>query len=271
MKKIDICFFSEETDLLLKRFKYYKDYVDVFYVFEADKNFYGKKRKLKYPSIKVDIDVKIEYIICKNLHEIDDSKNDYTYTNGPWENEFKFRQTARNIVEEVNDDDIICISDVDEFYNRDYLVCHDKPLTFLMTNNYFRHDYIQYNKSNNTKYLIPGTQMFTKNQYKNFKNTEWDGQENHCFDVQGMRNSPNAGFKQIIKDNAWHFSYFGGIKNIKNKLNNFSHCEYKHISQLSDEEINKHIFNFEDLLGRDEFSYKIENNLTSDLLKIINK
>ena len=81
----------------------------------------------------------------------------------------------------------------------------------------------------------------------------------------------NAGFKKIIENNAWHFSYFGGISKIKEKLKNFSHCEYKHISNLSDEEINRRISNFEDLLGRNEFFYAIENNLTPELLSIMNK
>lgn len=271
MKKVDICFFSEETDLLLKRFEYYKNHIDIFYVVESDKTFYGKKRNLKYESIRNKINVNVEYIVCENFHDIDEEISNYSWSQGPWENEYKLRQSATKIIEELNDDDIITISDVDEFYNRDYLVPQDKPITFLMTNNYFKYDYIQYIRPNNIKYLIPGTQMFTKNQYKKFKNTEWDGQENHCYDIQGMRNSPNAGFKKIIENNAWHFSYFGGISKIKEKLKNFSHCEYKHISNLSDEEINRRISNFEDLLGRNEFFYAIENNLTPELLSIMNK
>ena len=270
MKKIDICFFSNETDLLLKRFGYYKDSIDVFYVYESDKNFYGQDRDLMYPKISKNVNVNVEYIICSNFHKIDNSKEIYSFSKGPWENEFKFRQYASNLIYDLNNDDIIAISDVDEFYNKDFIMIHENPLTFMMSNNYFCFDYIQYSKSTNSKYLLPGTQLFTKNQYNKFKNTIWNGNENHCFDIQGMRNSPFSGFKQLIYDNAWHFSYFGGIQNIKNKLNNFSHSEYKFVANLSNEEIQKKIDNFEDILGREDFYYIKENNLNIELNNIFN-
>lgn len=260
----DCVIFSNEVDLLKKRLEYYNNVVDEFVIVESNKNFYGEPRDLVFPTINDGIEQylhKIKYVVCENFEKIEKGI-EYSWGNGPWANETRIRETLNSIVETANNDDIFIISDVDEFYNKELIKDYGEPVTFMMTNNYFYVDYLQYQ---NTNYAyIAGPQLFTKQNYFDFKDSKWDGHESHLYSIQGMRNSSMTGFKRVIYDNAWHFSYFGGIDVIKNKIKNFSHAEFiTYLNKDNNFFIDK-IHNFEDIYGRD-FTYKNENNLTEEL------
>lgn len=51
----------------------------------------------------------------------------------------------------------------------------------------------------------------------------------------------------ILNKGGWHFSYFGDINFIKNKLNNFSHQEYNNEKYTNNKYIMERIKNNEDL------------------------
>ena len=59
-----------------------------------------------------------------------------------------------------------------------------------------------------------------------------------------FRELPNI---PIIKNGGWHFSYFGDVEFIKNKLRNFTHEELNNDFMLNDERITKQIKNSSDL------------------------
>lgn len=266
MGKIRDCvLFSNETDLLRRRFEYYKNHVDEFVIVESNKNFYGEDRDLIFETLKDEFkDLNIQYIVCDNFQKIDKGVV-YPWGEGPWKNETQMREYLSRFVADSDNDDLFIISDCDEFYNRDLIKDHGKPVTFYMTNNYFYVDYVQH--YNDSFHLIPGPQMFTKQNYFDFKGTEWDGHESHLNSVQGMRNGATSGFKTIIRENAWHFSYFGGVDTIKRKLDTFAHTEYYHLRDKSNDYFIDKINNFQDILDRN-VNYKIVNNLTEDLNKI---
>ncbi len=265
MKIRDCVLFSNEIDLLRKRFEYYKNHVDEFVIVESNKNFYGEERDLVFPTIQNEFkDLNIQYIVCDNFQEFEKGIT-YGWSEGPWKNEFQMRERLNSLIAECENDDLFIISDCDEFYDRDLIKDHGEPVTFMMTNNYFFVDYVQhYNTSYN---LIAGPQMFTKQNYLDFKNGEWNGYETHVNSVQGMRNSATTGFKKIIKGHSWHFSYLGGLESIRKKLSNYAHSEFYNLNKKSDEYFQNKINNFEDIFDRN-YTYQIENNLTDDLKQI---
>ena len=62
-----------------------------------------------------------------------------------------------------------------------------------------------------------------------------------------------------IMNGGWHLSYFGDIKFIQNKINNFSHQEIN----VTENEIHERINEGRDIGGNDNILYaniKIENN-----------
>ena len=58
-----------------------------------------------------------------------------------------------------------------------------------------------------------------------------------------------------VFNGGWHFSYFGGVDVIKNKIKNFSHQEYNNEYYLDDARINDAIKNQKDLFNRDGIEY----------------
>jgi hypothetical protein len=80
-------------------------------------------------------------------------------------------------------------------------------------------------------------------------------------------NNPHEIFRlngmRIIKNGGWHFSYFGNIEFIKNKIINFTHQEHNNDDILNDERIKTQIQNSKDLYGRtsETFNYiDVKNN-----------
>lgn len=55
---------------------------------------------------------------------------------------------------------------------------------------------------------------------------------------------------QLIPNGGWHFSYFGDVEFIKNKIRNFSHQEFNNSTYLNDYIIKNRIKNSVDLYGR---------------------
>ena len=66
-------------------------------------------------------------------------------------------------------------------------------------------------------------------------------------DPQDIRMKYVPGFK----NGGWHFSYFGDIDFIKNKIKNFSHQEFNNSNYLDDKKIQEQIDNCDDLYFRD--------------------
>jgi hypothetical protein len=68
----------------------------------------------------------------------------------------------------------------------------------------------------------------------------------------------------LLNNGGWHFSYFGDVNFIINKLQNFAHSELNNEQFTNPESIIEKINNNKDLFGREGaagFSYvKIEDN-----------
>jgi len=264
MKVIDCVIFSDEIALLKKRLEYYDDKVDQFVVCEADKNFYGEDRELVFPTIRDELKNKdkITYLVKSDFKHVPKGI-EYAWPKGPWVNEWQLREHLNTFIADQNDNDIIIVSDTDEFYDKQFIYDHGKPVTFMMTNNYFYVNYVD------SKTTIPGPQLFTKKNYYDFVGTEFEYYSAHLHSVQGMRNSPMSGFKKIVYGAAWHFSYLGGLPSIRKKLNNFSHSELMDYQNKPDEYFLDKISKFEDIFDR-QATYEIKDNLTQELKELFN-
>ena len=75
----------------------------------------------------------------------------------------------------------------------------------------------------------------------------------------------------IIHNIGWHFSCFGGINQVIDKIKSYSHTEYNNSNNTKRDIITNRIIDRKDYLGRDEYpciKYNIEN-YPEDLMKFL--
>jgi hypothetical protein len=89
-------------------------------------------------------------------------------------------------------------------------------------------------------------------------NTTWEfskilNYESYNGDPQAIRCGSNS---SGIENGGWHFSYFGNVEFIKNKIRNFAHQDLNNGYVLNDDRIIKQIQNSDDLFERNDV-YKI--------------
>lgn len=229
MKIIDCFTFYNELDLLFYRLSILNDVVDKFILVEATKTHSGNDKPLYYENNKLmfsQFQHKIVHIIedellskneLKNIQNVKCSGNDY------WMNENKQRNSINKGLEiiknELNDDDYIFISDVDEIPNPDALIKiknNDKinnigvlceylyyySLKHMMTQNWFHSKFVT---------------------YELFKNLFEYVSQNIRLVPQYILSKTSY---HLIENGGWHLSYFGDENFIKNKLENFAHQEF---------------------------------------------
>ena len=142
----------------------------------------------------------------------------------------------------LNNDDIIIISDLDEIPDSNTI----NNIKNSNLNGIYKLEQDLYYYNLNCKFPYKWITSVMLN-YGNYKETP------QCY-----RDDKNY---LIIKNGGWHFSYFGNIDFIKNKIANFSHCEYNNDYILNDDRIKKKIMNNEDLFERsDSINHYIDIN-----------
>lgn len=231
MKIIDCFLFNNELKLLELRLLELYDIVDYFVLVESEFYFSGNKKPLHYLKNKnkfLKYNDKIIHITQKENHY--DSKN-------KWSNEIY----QRNLINEgikllnLNDNDIIIISDCDE-------IPDPNTITDIKNNDIdniynLKMDMYYYNITCRALY---GCQRSTVIKYSKYKELNSD-----CEKITLLKNK-----KDYKLPGGWHFSYYGGIDNIKDKIKNFSHQEFNKPEYLDDLKIKKQIENYDDLFFR---------------------
>jgi beta-1,4-mannosyl-glycoprotein beta-1,4-N-acetylglucosaminyltransferase len=226
MKVVDNIIFNNEKDMLNFRLHELDSIVDVFNIAEGQYTFQGNEKKL-----------------CFNINDFPKFKDKIIYTVGTsrdnysWSNENALRDTLSKGISSLNlqDDDIIMLSDVDEIPDTDIL--KEIILDPFKTSHTFNHETYYYNLNCKQFSRIQGTCCinngeFTKT-YKTFSN------------LRAKRLELN------VIPGGWHFSYFGDVEFIRNKLQSFSHTEYNQEKYYSDENILYCIKNTKDLFYQD--------------------
>ena len=225
------CFmFFNELDLLEMRLNILNPYVDYFVLVESTTTFSGKNKALYYKDNKdrfKDFNHKIIYVpITANQSPLSN-----------WDREFFQREHIKLGLKNCSENDIIMISDLDEIPNLDGVdlnlaISEHGGVTFDMDVFYY---YI--NVKTTEKWL--GTYILPYSLIKNI-------------DLSNMR------VKNIFHkiSNGWHFSYMGGIDNIKYKIESYSHQEYNNDSVKNN--LSDAINNLKDPFGRRAEFTKVE-------------
>lgn len=201
MRIVDAFPFYNELPMLKLHLEELYDHVDYFIIVEATKTFMGQDKKLYYEENKKDF----KKFQDKIIHVVVDQDKNFS---SPYQREDFQRYHINEGLKRINlqDDDIILITDTDEIANPDTI--DNLRVTGLNEIKIMEMDLYYYNL--NCK--IKGKWDFVKvMDYKNYKKyTPFQIRENlHAYKGVHLNSIKNAG---------WHFSYFGDIEFIINKI-----------------------------------------------------
>src|SRR3990167_6858785 len=117
---VDVFYFLDEMDLLEIRLNLLAPYVDRFILIEAEETFSGFPKPLYYQENKERFKKwDITHYVAKETEELKKmALASPNIGNGEhyWIREFIQKESARNALTFLKDDDIVCISDVDEMW-----------------------------------------------------------------------------------------------------------------------------------------------------------
>jgi beta-1,4-mannosyl-glycoprotein beta-1,4-N-acetylglucosaminyltransferase len=238
MKIIDSFIFYNELDLLTYRLSILNEYVDYFVLVESRYSFSGKIKELYYENNKnlfKEFNDKIIHII---LDDIPYKFPNINYNDcQQWENEYFNRNQISLGIDKINlsDEDIIITSDLDEISNPNILI--------QLRNNTLNYDSNGLNRLALDMYYYNLNTLIGKNCWHGIKLLNFQTYKNMNLSFQDMRLYEHSHNVQIIPEGGWHLSYFGDVKFIKNKLQNFAHQEYNNNKYVNDEFIIDHIEN----------------------------
>lgn len=239
-KIVDGISFYNELKMLKFRFTELYNVVDYFIVVECSHTYAGNEKEFYFEKNKNDFEEFKDKIIHIKV-------NDPPNTENAWDNENYQRRCIDRGIQQLNleKDDLIIIADCDEIPKREIL---EKLKQDGIENSMFALEMDMYYYNLECRQEKPWTLTrilsYEKYQEKN--------------DSHVPRHIPCP----IISNAGWHFSYFGDVNFIKNKIKNFAHQEYNNKIFLQDDKIKNMIDNAEDLFYRmKKFKkVKIEDN-----------
>ena len=125
----DVCTFNGEHDLWDLHYNTLKEVVDEFIVIEFDKTFSGKEKE---PSFNLKDYDKVTYtFVNERLYsKYKDLAESSPNTRGAdhWKREFMQKESIKDALEHLKDDDLVFIGDVDEIWDKRVLHHHSFPL-----------------------------------------------------------------------------------------------------------------------------------------------
>lgn len=239
MKVIDSFTFFNEFDILKLRLSYLNDIADHFIISESNYTHSGKPKPYYLDQVWNDIPENIRRKIIRLKYEPDISQFNFPtdivigdYTNDNWKLERQQRELISQNLNSFDPNDFFMVSDVDEIPRKEVI-------QELLDSG--EQDFC----------YVSACELFYYN-FKTFALDNWGGTvfstvknaiEKGCDYFRTYRN--NA-FPPIIKG-GWHFSYFGGVEQIKYKLSSYAHQEFNKETYKSDEHIQKAIEEKKDL------------------------
>ena len=239
---IDTFVYNGEKDILDIRFNILYPYVDKFIICEFEETFSGKRKsKLLLKDWNEEwtkfID-KVDYAFIpkkeyNKYRELAISSPNTNYGKGAehWINEFAQKESIKDSITDLKDEDIIFIGDVDEIWNPEQfksLTLHPAKLKLKVYSYYL---------NNRSDEEFWGTIVA---QYKDIKGK--------CLNHLRTNDLPRT-----QEEFGWHFTSMGGYENVKKKLTD----SYTNDSYANDWVLNnlkQNINGIHDFLGRN-FSY----------------
>jgi beta-1,4-mannosyl-glycoprotein beta-1,4-N-acetylglucosaminyltransferase len=264
---VDAFTYNGEDDLLLIRLSLLSKYIDRFVIVEADKTFTGIKKSQKFkPSLFREWESKISYFFINNLVENPVS---------PWCNEIIQRNSLRIGFNDLNDDDVILLSDLDEIPNPKVIKTFnsEKYIYGCLEQNIF---YYRLNLQAFTKELKPVIWDKARiTTYKNFKKYFNDLTELRWEKYKGIFRSLKRWHlknrRQIIKNSGWHFTYMMSPEQIIEKIKSYSHSELN-TPDINNIEFIKNAIKSKGLLSGEDYilaSCGIENQFPIEISSMI--
>lgn len=278
MNKIIDCFtFYNELKMLSFRLKELNDAVDYFVLCEATLTFSGQPKELIYQNNKH----LFEEYNHKIIHVIVDDMPTNISNLDNWEREYYQRNSLMDGIMQldVKDTDVILISDCDEIAKPELL----KQIKIHGLNIFVDEKNSKYGSLNNEGYddtIVAFLQDFYYYNLECKHTNMWSHPKAMTFtklkEIGSLNKARQLNDKiQYYQNGGWHFSYFGDVDNIINKIKSFSHQEYNKEEYLNKEKIEEYIKNNKDLFGRDFIAIintpiEFNDNLPSNYKMLIN-
>lgn len=252
IKIIDCFLFFNELQMLSFKLKELNDVVDYFVIVESPQTFSGDPKPLYYNENK--------HLFSEYNHKIIHIIAEETQNLTAWDRESFQRNKIMDGVNSLNlnDNDIIIINDCDEisnpkllsqirFYNGFNIFKDNTNLEFLEHLDTYKteeifgliQDYYYYHLESKKIGLWHWAKILT---YRKLKEIEGPQNVRRNYDVKS----------NWYRNSGWHFSYFGGIDQIIQKIQSFSHTEFNTEIFLDKEKILNQILKYEDLFFRDQ-------------------
>lgn len=256
-KVYDTVMFFNELDLLEIRMEYLDDVVDYFVVSESpmktgkheEKPLYFADNKERFKKWKHKIIHNVVDVI-PNPFVFEKTESDYQrkvlniikgYTHYPhnvwiYDNvTYQREMSINNIVDKLNDDDVLIISDLDEIPNKDVFKEIDIPEGgFVHCMQSMRQYYVNVEK--NEEWF--GSKVLKA---KYLKSPDFIG-------INGLRMKKEQGNR--VKNCGWHLTFLGGVEKIKEKIQTYEHQEFNKSNILDN--IEERIKNNQDIYNRGE-------------------
>ena len=236
----DIITVNGEQELFEIRYQILKDFVDEFRVIEFDQTFSGKPKEHTFTQERDKVKY---YFVTKDTwskhEELAKSSPNTQYGKGAehWMREFCQKESIKDCLTDLQDDDVVFIGDCDEVWNpllAQYEPKKSHKLGLLVYSYYLN------NRSSEQFY---GT-LWTK--YKFIK----DKCLNH------VRSLPI--YYEYVPNGGWHFTSMGGHEKVSKKLTDSYTGESYATKEVLDN-LEENIKNNRDFLRRD-FTYKVDES-----------
>ena len=241
MAVIDVITYNGEKELFEIRYNILKDYVDEFIVVEFDKTFSGKPKEWQmiYDGVKPKVSWKgiSEDVYSKYKELAENSPNTKGAEN--WKTEFMQKESIKDCLLHLKDDDLVFIGDCDEIWS---------PETLNLTYSKLKLKVYTYYLNNKSSEVFWGTIV---SHYRMIKD--------ECL------NHLRTQMPTTLKDYGWHFTSMGGYKAVEKKLLD-SYTEESYANEVVMTYLGKNIQENKDFLGR-PFTYKVDESEWPEWLK----
>lgn len=244
---LDVVTFNGEKELFELRYNILKDFVDEFRVVEFDKTFSGNKKPAYFEEYGLDKLDKVKYYWFDESvynHYIDEAlASPNTKGASHWTREFCQKESIKDALLDLNDDDIVFIGDCDEIWNPEIL----------------KHKSTPHIRSTKLKLKVYTYYLNNKSSEEFWGTTavEYGDIKNDC-----LNHIRTNAFKINI-EYGWHFTSLA--HQLDRKLRD-SYTKETYANDWVLSNLNDNIKNNRDFLGRD-FTYKVDESEWPDYLK----
>lgn len=245
--KIYDCFtFHNELDLLELRFRELYDTVDQFVIVEAKQTFTGAPKPLHFMEERhrfLPFLDKVKLVVAPDFPE----------TDNPWVRERAQRNAIALGLAEVEPDDIVVVSDVDEILRaRSVASLRDSPAMiagFRVPLFYFKVNFMNVEGENFSVFPVAVrglmARMTTPQQIRESRGT-----------LDRYTPETRPPYVDILPHAGWHFSYIGDDAAIRHKIQSFSHQELNRDDILDGIDVPRFLAEGSDLFNRPGYRWQ---------------